>query len=196
MWRGFAHFGHVWASATLAAHGILTLSAADVWHVCYLQAEADAPSATTTQCSQRETSRAFNVVCVRLCVTWNTSTLSSSEGVINLLSVLNWGCCRKVMTAYQIAFKPCGLAEMWQKMNTKGGKIPRRRERRKEEKWVEMMKQCKLHGCEQSWGRLWSEATHFAWLLLLSFWSWASRHEKQQQLGISLPPTHTPTLPA
>ncbi|KAK2857134.1 hypothetical protein Q5P01_005869 [Channa striata] len=25
MWRGFAHFGHVRASATLAAHGLLTL---------------------------------------------------------------------------------------------------------------------------------------------------------------------------
>lgn len=121
---------------------------------------------------------------LRCGVTWDTSALSLSAGVINLLSVLICG--EKVRTAYQIAFE-------W---ILNGGKKNPSQETKEEKKRVEMMKQCELQGCEQSWGRLWSEATHFAWLLLLSFWSWASRHEKQQQLGISLPPTHTPTLPA
>lgn len=55
-------------------------SATDVWYVCYLQSEADAPSATTTHCSQRETSRPFDVVCV------------SVRDVKHLDSELIWRC--------------------------------------------------------------------------------------------------------
>lgn len=49
---------------------------------------------------------AFDVVCV---YAWSETPLSLSEGVFNLLSVLMWGCCTKVTSTYQIAFKPRGL---------------------------------------------------------------------------------------
>lgn len=154
--------------------------AADVWHVCYLQAEADAPSDTTTHCSQRETSRP---------PTWR---VSSSGGVIKSVKHINLR--PQKGQDYHVAFNPRGLLRC--DKNERGIKKSIAGEEGEEKK--KTGRNDETMRAIRAWAklRLWSEATHFAWLLLLSFWSWASRHKKQQQLGISLPPTHTPTSPA
>ena len=125
---------------------------------------AAAPSATTTQCRKKPC---------------DAQHLWAHLEVSLICSACWFGgcCCRKVTTAHSPS------AEVW------GEHLLQERER--EEKPAERKKQCEEEGCAQSWGRRWSEATHFAWLLQLSFWSWASRHEKQQHLGISPPPPLT-----
>lgn len=77
-----------------------------------------------------QSERNLSMWCVWVCVTWNTSTLSSSGGVINLLSILIWGCCRKVTTIRS----PLTLTVCWDVTKMKGEKIPCRRERRREVK--------------------------------------------------------------
>lgn len=98
--------------------------AADVWHVCYLQAEADAPSDTTTHCSQRETSRP---------PTWR---VSSSGGVIKSVKHINLR--PQKGQDYHVAFNPRGLLRCdknergIKKANCRRG---RRREEKNGEKW-------------------------------------------------------------